>query len=122
MTVLQREGEGSEVHDSSEKVPLLDPPTVPTQTRKCAEGRPEANRLATPLEAHVEAPLPAIVVAIPTPRTALVAALGDAVKAAALAGDLEAVRIAADALTRLVGLGTGDGAEVVDLAGERARR
>ena len=110
------------MHDSSEKVPLLDPPTVPTQTRKCAEGRPEANRLATPLEAHVEAPLPAIVVAIPNPRTALVAALGDAVKAAALAGDLEAVRIAADALTRLVGLGAGQGAEVVDLAGERARR
>ena len=78
--------------------------------------------MATPLEAHVEAPQTAPEGAPHNPRTALVAALGDAVKAAALAADLEAVRIAADALPRLGGLGTGEGAEVVDLAGERARR
>ena len=58
----------------------------------------------------------------PNPRAKLVADLGDAVKAAALAGDLEAVRIAADALSRLVGAGMGNGAAVIDLTGERARR
>jgi hypothetical protein len=51
----------------------------------------------------------------------LVADLADHVRELALAGDLEAARIASDALTRL--LGTGDAsAPVVDLACARRGR
>lgn len=53
------------------------------------------------------------------PREALVAALADAVKAAAMAGDLATAQTAAKMLAELVG--SGSPSEVVDVASERAR-
>jgi hypothetical protein len=54
----------------------------------------------------------------PTPRAAFVAALAEHVKALALAGDLQAARVASDALVCM--LTTGD-AHVVDLAVARRK-
>ncbi len=56
-----------------------------------------------------------------SPRAQLVATLADAVKAAAEAGDLVAMRVASRALEELVGQPGDDGAIVVDMAQARKR-
>ncbi len=57
-----------------------------------------------------------------SPRERLIGALSDAVRDAAVVGDVQAMKVATDALERLVtGLG-GERAPVVDLATERTRR
>jgi hypothetical protein len=67
------------------------------------------------------APLPA---APPSPRAALLAHLSADMGAALAAGDLEAARIAHEAIGKLMALGLApvDGAPVIDLATERRRR
>jgi hypothetical protein len=57
-----------------------------------------------------------------SPRAALIASLADHVRALALAGDLEAARVASDALARLLTGKEGDTAPIVDLARARERR
>ena len=52
----------------------------------------------------------------------LLAALADTVKKGAAAGDFEAVRIAHDAIGKLLGAPVHSPAEVVDLRAERDRR
>jgi hypothetical protein len=58
----------------------------------------------------------------PSPREALVRALGEAVAAATAAGDLEVARIAVEALGKLLAAPSSVPATVVDLASERGRR
>ena len=55
-----------------------------------------------------------------TPRAALLAVLADYVKLLALAGDIEAARVASDAIGRLLGSNE-TSASVVDFAGARRR-
>ena len=80
---------------------------APTAAAKCAEGR-EADETRTK---------PA------SPRAALLASLAEGMRAALATGDVEAARIANEAIGRILG---GPGAEsagsVIDLAAERVRR
>lgn len=57
-----------------------------------------------------------------SPRVVLIGHLAEAVRDAAAVGDLEAARIASDALVRLLGVNLGQSAEVLNLAQERERR
>ncbi len=64
-----------------------------------------------------------------SPRAALLAALFDSARGAALSGDLDVARIAHEAIGKLLGAAAPSwdgvevkGAPVVDLAGERRRR
>ena len=63
-----------------------------------------------------------------THRAVLLAALFEGARVAVLVGDLDAARIAHDAIGKLLGAAAplaelvASGAEVVDLAGERRRR
>lgn len=61
-------------------------------------------------------------VSAPSARAAFIVELAEQVKAMALAGDLEAARVASDALARLLGGATGKSTSVVDLGSERRRR
>ncbi|MBI5537998.1 MAG: hypothetical protein HY898_35070 [Deltaproteobacteria bacterium] len=56
-----------------------------------------------------------------TPRTTLIRALADSVGRLAAAGDLAAARVASDALASLLRDGSGNAAEVVDLARHKRR-
>ncbi|WP_437621795.1 hypothetical protein [Sorangium sp. So ce1151] len=59
----------------------------------------------------------------PNPRAALVAALTDGIKVAAFAGDLEAARVASEALAQLLGgEGSTGSSTVIDLQQRRERR
>ena len=76
-----------------------------------------------------QTPLSAFSMAAPSPRGALLAALFDGARAAALAGDLDAARIAHEAIGKLLGAAAPPGeatersdAPVVDLAEELRRR
>ena len=57
----------------------------------------------------------------PTPRAAFFASLAEHLKILAVSGDVEAARIASDAIARLLG-STAIGARVVDLETARRRR
>ncbi|NUQ72077.1 MAG: hypothetical protein HUU21_00660 [Polyangiaceae bacterium] len=57
-----------------------------------------------------------------SPRTALLVHLAEDLKAAIEAGDLEAARVAHEAIGRLLGSTAAKNATVVDLATARARR
>lgn len=80
--------------------------------RSALNRRPIANELAMPNSGAEAAP---------DHRQALVVALSDALRDAALAGDVEAVKVATEALTRLVGAASGGAGAVVDLAARRRR-
>ena len=87
---------------------IAEPATVRLATRNYADpGAPDATRTL-----HAD------------PRAVLMAALGAAIPAALAVGDVELVRVATEALARLLGSAgsTGAGAAVVDLAAVRARR
>jgi hypothetical protein len=58
----------------------------------------------------------------PNARAALIVALTDHVRTLALVGDLEAARVASDAIARLLGTAAASPGMVVDLARSRDRR
>lgn len=95
--------------DGSRSVPLANAPPLPDPL--------PALSIAAPGQPAIQAP----------PRSALLAALFDGARAAALSGDLEAARVANEAIGRLLGAAPlvgveGRGGPVVDLGAERRKR
>ena len=91
-------------------------------TPRSEPSRDVANRRESDEAAATDGDEPRRAIAKPRrPREAFIASLAERLKVLALASDIDAARVASDAIARLLGSG-GTGADVVDLEVARRRR